>query len=119
MWQEFALLFLPRDDPEKRRLISIDMNWKRTILATLLLTLGMFAAGCAEHRGYRVYDPYYSDYHEWTPDEDAYYHRWYGENYHDRGYRDYKHLNRDEQRNYWNWRHAQGGDRDRNDHDRH
>jgi hypothetical protein len=47
------------------------MNWKRTTITTLVLTFGMLATGCAEHRGYRVYDPYYSDYHQWTPDEDA------------------------------------------------
>ena len=65
-----------------------------------------FGTGCAEHRHGRVYDPYYSDYHQWGPDEDAYYHRWYGETYHDRGYREYRRLNRDEQRNYWTWRHS-------------
>lgn len=90
------------------------MNFKRLMVAGLLLAFGLLAAGC-EHHYYRAYDPYYSDYHYWGPDEDAYYHRWYGERYHDHGYRDYRHLNRDEQRDYWRWRHAHGGD----DHDRH
>ncbi len=90
------------------------MNLKRTAVASLLLAFGMLAAGCAEHREYRVYDPYYSDYHTWGPDEDVYYHQWYTATYHDRGYRDYKHLHRDEQRNYWNWRHSH-----QNNHDHH
>jgi hypothetical protein len=95
------------------------MIWKRTTLAGLTLAMGLLATGCAEHRYSRVYDPYYSDYHQWGPGEDAYYHRWYGETYHDRGYRDYRRLNRNEQRNYWNWRHDHRSDHDRDDHDRH
>jgi hypothetical protein len=95
------------------------MFWKRTTLAGLTLAMGLLATGCAEHRYSRVYDPYYSDYHQWGPGEVAYYHRWYGETYHDRGYRDYRRLNRNEQRNYWNWRHDHRSDHDRDDHDRH
>lgn len=92
---------------------------KRTTCFALLLSLGVLA-GCAEHR-YRVYDPYYSDYHTWGPGEDVYYRQWYGDTYHDRAYRDYRHLNRDEQHRYWDWRHQHGDhdhDHDR-DHDRH
>ena len=96
--------------------IEFQMIFKKSVVTTLLLSFGMLAAGCAVHE-HRVYDPYYSDYHTWGPDEDAYYHQWYTVTYHDRGYRDYKHLNRDEQRNYWNWRHShQDHDHDNNRH---
>lgn len=94
---------------------------KKTALSLVLSALGLLTVGCAEHRGYgygaRVYDPYYSDYHAWSPDEDRYYHTWYGETYRDRPYRDYRHIRRDDQRAYWNWRH-QHGDRDHHDRDR-
>lgn len=93
----------------------MQMNWTRSIAGAMILAFGLLTAGCAHHY-YRVYDPYYSDYHQWTPQEDAYYHQWYTQTYHDRGYRDYRHLNKDEQRSYWNWRHNHGGD---HDHDRH
>ena len=57
--------------------------------------------GCAAHvsAGYRGYDPYYSDYQVWGPDEDVYYHRWIGERHYD--YKDFR------QKEYWTWRHAQ------------
>ena len=38
-------------------------------------------AGIAcEHHAYRVYDPYYTDYHEWNNDEVVYYNRVGGRN---------------------------------------
>ncbi len=92
------------------------MNWKRTTLSTLILAFGLLATGCAEHH-YRVYDPYYSDYHEWGPGETVYYNQWYSENYHNAPHRDYKKLNKEEQHKYWDWRH-QHGDHD-HDHDHH
>lgn len=82
----------------------------------LILLMGTFSipvvtTGCGGPTYYRAYDPYYHDYHAW-PDEDAYYRRWYGENYHDRTYRDYRKLNHDEQKRYWDWRHSSDHDRD-------
>lgn len=75
------------------------------------VALGM---ACAEHHGYRVYDPYYSDYHVWNNDESVYYHRWADENHRDAN-RDFRKLRPEEQKEYWTWRHSHG-DRD---HDRH
>lgn len=71
--------------------------------------------GCAEHHYYRVYDPYYHQYHRWD-DERIYYRQWAIENHRDPN-RDYRHLDREDQRRYWKWRHQHEHDRDR-DHDR-
>jgi hypothetical protein len=66
---------------------------------------------CASHP-YRVYDPYYTDYHVWNNDEVVYYNRWSAETHRD-PHRDFRHLNKDEQKEYWTWRHNHG------DHDHH
>jgi len=92
---------------------------RRNGLLTLALLAGVVATplittGCAEHHYYRVYDPYYSDYHRWGPDEDVYYRQWMVERHYE--YRDYSKLDRDQQRDYWNWRHHHGDhDHDRDD----
>jgi hypothetical protein len=98
----------PRTDSIQR-----GMNWKRTTIASLLLSFGLFSAAQAQDREHhdrdddnRVYDSYHSDYHQWTPQEDGYYRRWYSTTYQGRDYREYRRLDRDDQRNYWNWRHA-------------
>ena len=65
------------------------------LLGALLL------GGCAH--GYRVYDAYDGNYHQWDRHEDVYYHQWAHENHHDR--QDYKHLKPDDQKRYWEWRH--------------
>jgi hypothetical protein len=72
------------------------------LLGGALLSTTIFA-GCATH--VRVYDPYYSDYHVWGPDEDVYYHRWLGERHYD--YQDFRRLPADRQKDYWTWRHSQ------------
>lgn len=73
---------------------------------------------CAEHHSYRVYDPYYTDYHEWNSNEVVYYNRWAGETHRD-PHRDFRKLPPDEQKEYWTWRHNHGDhDHDR-DHDHH
>lgn len=98
-----------------------------------LLLLAMFALplanlGCAANRGHgyryydastnRYYDPYYNDYHYWTPGEQAYYNRYYAENHHQ--YREMRKLNREQQKNYWHWRHEQAEHREHErDRDRH
>ena len=79
----------------------------RTTLLGAALLLPLTITGCAAHvsAGYRVYDPYYSDYHVWGPDEDVYYHRWLGERHYE--YRDFRRLPADRQKEYWQWRHSQ------------
>jgi len=39
----------------------------------------VLTTGCAT-RTYRVYDPYYNDYHRWDDHENVYYHQWIVEN---------------------------------------
>ncbi len=80
------------------------------------LFLGAALASCAlgtacAHHYYRVYDPYYSDYHVWNQDEVVYYQQWSRE-YHRDGHRDFRRLPPEEQKEYWTWRHRHG------DHDR-
>jgi len=81
------------------------------VLAAALVT-SVFGTACSEHRHYRVYDPYYSDYHDWNHVEVDYYHRWARENHRDE-HRDFRSLRPEEQKEYWTWRHSHG------DHDRH
>ena len=92
-----------------------NMSRGSPILSSLLLgaALASSLAGIAcEHHYYRVYDPYYTDYHVWNDEEVVYYHRWCDETHRDRG-RDFRRLSRDEQKAYWTWRHNHG------DHERH
>ena len=89
-------------------------------LSSLFLTavLGSTIAGtaCAEHHSYRVYDPYYTDYHVWNNDEAVYYRRWADQTHRDPN-RDFRKLGSEEQKDYWTWRHNHG-DRDHDrDHD--
>ena len=64
---------------------------KKSILAVVTMASALTVA-CATHVGvgYRVYDPYYSDYHVWGPDEGVYYNRWAVENH--RENRDFRRL---------------------------
>lgn len=88
------------------------------VLSSLLLggALVFSVAGlaCENHHSYRVYDPYYTDYHVWNHDEDDYYRRWASETHHD-PHRDFRNLPQGEQKDYWTWRHNHGD----HDHDRH
>ena len=94
------------------------MNRRSNLLRTLLLTgvIAVSGAGvaCAEHHHYRVYDPYYTDYHNWDRNENGYYQRWADETHRDR---DFRKLRPEEQKEYWTWRHNHG-DHDRDDRDR-
>lgn len=83
----------------------ITRNFRQMMLSGVLL-LPVTIAGCAVHAGvgYRVYDPYYSDYHVWGPGEQVYYNQWAGESHHD-PHRDFRKLNKDDQKAYFNWRH--------------
>jgi hypothetical protein len=76
------------------------------------LTASLFAAvlltGCEAHVGvgYRVYDPYYGDYHVWNDPEIGYYNQWVVETH--RPHRDFRKLSREDQHAYWTWRHTRG-----------
>ena len=89
------------------------------LLSSLLLTAALASSlaglACSEHHAYRVYDPYYTDYHAWNRDEDVSYRRWAEETHRDRD-RDFHKLPPQEQKEYWTWRHNHG-EHDR-DHDR-
>jgi hypothetical protein len=88
-------------------------TWLLTSCLSGVLAIGMVGAGCGGHHYYRVYDPYYNDYHVWNGGELDYYHRWAGE-YHRDPNRDFRKLRPEEQKEYWTWRHShEGGDRDR------
>jgi hypothetical protein len=60
-------------------------------------------AGCAAGVGYRVYDPYYTDYHVFDSGENVYYRNWINGNH--RHYRDFRKLRPEDQHAYWTWRH--------------
>jgi hypothetical protein len=69
------------------------------------LASSVVGAACAHH--YRVYDPYYSDYHVWNDNEVVYYHQWARENHYDE-HRDFRHIPPEQQKQYWTWRHSHG-----------
>ncbi len=76
-----------------------------SVAATIAISI--LTVGCAEHH-YRVYDPYYSDYHVWNNDEVGYYHRWAVETHRDPS-RDFRKIPPAEQKEYWTWRHNNSG----------
>jgi hypothetical protein len=80
-------------------------------LAAALASSALVMA-CGHPHYYRVYDPYYSDYHVWNNDEAVYYHQWARENHYDEN-RDFRRIPPDQQKQYWTWRHSHG------DNDRH
>ena len=78
----------------------------RSVLLAGVMACAMLGTACAHHY-YRVYDPYYSDYHVWNHDEVVYYERWANETHRD-PHRDFRHLPQNEQKEYWDWRHSHG-----------
>jgi hypothetical protein len=90
------------------------MDRKSRFLSSCFLAAALASSvlgmGCAHH--YRVYDPYYSDYHVWNDEEVGYYHQWAHENHYDE-HVDFRRLPPDRQKEYWTWRHSHG------DHDHH
>ena len=84
--------------------MSLGSHPLRKLLLVTALASSLAGIGCAEHHYYRVYDPYYSDYHAWNDEELAYYQRWCGETHRD-PHRDFRKLSKDEQKEYWTWRH--------------
>jgi len=87
------------------------MNSKSRFLSSLFLAAALASSvlgmACAHHHYYRVYDPYYSDYHVWNNDEVVYYHQWAHENRRDPD-RDFRKIPPGEQKEYWTWRHSHG-----------
>lgn len=85
------------------------MSHGHRYVSSVLLTGALLSAvavnGCAVRASYRVYDPAYSDYHEWNDGEVVYYQRWETETHRD--HREFKKRHADEQKEYWNWRHKQ------------
>jgi hypothetical protein len=83
----------------------IECNGIRSALLTLALASVTLATGCAVHAGvgYRVYDPYYSDYHVWNQPEIGYYNQWTVETH--RPNMEYRKLKPADQHEYWKWRH--------------
>ena len=78
-----------------------------SIAFTALFASSLLIAGCAARvgTGYRVYDPYYGDYHVWDNAEVGYYGRWENETH--RGHVDFRKRPAAEQKEYWTWRHGQ------------
>jgi len=91
------------------------LQWTGTALLGVALLAPLATVGCGQHHAVRVYDPYYSDYHNWDDHERVYYNQWIVETH--RENRDYNRLPPDEQKQYWDWRHSHG-DHD-HDHDHH
>ena len=84
-----------------------------SLLLAAALTSSIAGIAC-NHHPYRVYDPYYTDYHEWNDSETVYYRRWTDETHRD-PHREFRKLPPGEQKEYWTWRHNHG-DHD-HDHD--
>jgi hypothetical protein len=89
-----------------------------SLLLAAALALSMAGIACEHHHYYRVYDPYYTDYHAWNGDEEVYYHRWADETHRD-AHRDFRKLPPGEQKEYWTWRHNHGDHDHDHDHDHH
>jgi protein-tyrosine phosphatase len=68
-----------------------------TLLLGAALASSLAGIGCAEHHAYRVYDPYYTDYHTWNDHEVVYYRQWADETHHDHD-RDFRKLRPEEQK---------------------
>lgn len=83
-------------------------NWhlRNKVLLICFSTALVGMAGCAGSAavGYRVYDPYYNDYHVWEGPEPGYYNQWIIETH--RPHREFRRLRPEEQHEYWTWRHS-------------
>lgn len=97
-------------DPSRKGLAKYFPVGSLCLAAALACSVAGIACGHPHY--YRVYDPYYTDYHVWNPNEVVYYNRWAAETHHD-PHRDFRKLPPGEQKEYWTWRHNHG------DHDDH
>jgi len=75
----------------------------RSALLGGVMATAAFGTACAHHY-YRVYDPYYRDYHVWDHNEVVFYEQWCRETHRD-AHRDFRRIPPEEQREYWAWRH--------------
>lgn len=80
-------------------------HYVASLFLAAALASSLASLGCEHH--YRVYDPYYTDYHVWNRDEIVFYNRWAHETHRDE-HRDFRKLPPDEQKEYWTWRHNHG-----------
>ena len=89
------------------------MKDKSRFLGSCLLaaavSMSVWGSACSDHHYYRVYDPYYSDYHVWDNNEVVYYQQWARETHHDE-HADFRKLPKDDQKQYWDWRHSHDKD---------
>jgi hypothetical protein len=95
---------------KERKQMSRGSHSLSSLLLAAALLSSLAGIACSEHHAYRVYDPYYTDYHVWNDDEVVYYNSWAGETHRD-PHRDFRKLPPEEQKEYWTWRHNHG-DRD-------
>ena len=93
------------------------MKSRYGFIGSLLLAAVMscvLGTACAHHY-YRVYDPYYSDYHVWNQGEVVNYDQWAHETHRD-PHRDFRQLPPEEQKEYFSWRHSHGDHDHEHDH---
>ena len=94
--------------------MRLDSKYLGAFLLAITLLSAIAGIGCSVHHHYRIYDPYYTDYHVWNSDEIVYYRQWSNESRRD-ATRDFRRLPAEEQKEYWTWRHNHDShDRDRN-----
>ncbi len=79
------------------------------LLAAALLSPVVAITGCAANAGYRVYDPYYNDYHVWDNNEVTYYGTWETQTHRD--HKDFSKRSDDEKKEYFTWRHSQNNNK--------
>ena len=77
----------------------------RSLLMVASLAAPVMFTGCAARVGvgYRVYDPYYRDYHPWDDHETVYYNQWVVETH--RPHRNFRKMSDSDRKDYWKWRH--------------
>ena len=87
------------------------MNSRSRFVSSLCLaaalTSSILLLLVAEHHYYRVYDPYYSDYHVWNGEEVGLLHT-SGPTISSRSPSRLSKLPPEEQKEYWTWRHSHG-----------
>jgi hypothetical protein len=83
--------------------MGVRFRYASSLFAAAVVSSLIGTTACAP-RAYRVYDPYYRDYHPWNGHETVYYQRWEGETR--RGHIEFGQRHADEQREYWTWRHG-------------
>lgn len=84
---------------------------KRSLLTAAGAMFLALSSGCSGTvglgYGYRVYDPYYGDYHVWGPEDNAVYLGWENENHYP--HRDFRRLSPDRRRAFFEYQHHGAG----------